>query len=72
MSRDQQRWSSRRPDGMPAFVRKGVVGDWRSLFSPSQAARLLAKCEQRLVGTDLAELWPDVFADARRLAVQSD
>jgi hypothetical protein len=71
MSRDQQRWSSRRPEGMPAFVRKGVVGDWRAHFSPAQTARLLAKCEQRLAGTGLDELWPDVFAEARRLAVQS-
>ena len=31
-SSDQDRWSSARPAGMPAFVRKGVVGDWRKPF----------------------------------------
>src|SRR5690606_36898178 len=32
MSRDQERWSSRRPDSMPPFIRKGIVGDWQSHF----------------------------------------
>jgi hypothetical protein len=65
MRKDQQRWSSRRPDSMPEFVRKGIVGDWQTCFSRSQLARLLARAEERAAGTDLLSLWPDVFAAVR-------
>lgn len=65
MRRDQQRWSSARPDWAPAFVREGRVGDWRSLFTPSQAGALLAKFEDRVGDTACADLWPGVLADAR-------
>ncbi|HSG63623.1 MAG TPA: sulfotransferase domain-containing protein, partial [Gammaproteobacteria bacterium] len=68
MSQDQQRWSSRRPDGMPAFIRKGVVGDWINHFSPVQAQRLLAKADSRLAGSGIEALWPEIFAAARRFA----
>jgi hypothetical protein len=68
MSRDQQRWSSVRPDGMPAFVRRGVVGDWINHFSAAQAARLLEKFDRRLGGLSLEALWPETLAEARRLA----
>jgi len=65
MRRDQQRWSSVRPDWAPAFVRRGGIGDWRSLFTPGQAQALLAQFERRLAGAGLGDLWPDVLADAR-------
>lgn len=68
MRRDQQRWSSRRPDWAPPFVRKGSVGDWRNLFEPSQAARLLAEFDRRLASTPASGLWPDVLAEARSFA----
>jgi len=69
MSRDQQRWSSRRPDGMPAFVRKGVIGDWKNHLSATQAARLLAKSERRLAGTSLEAIWSEVFSEVRRRVI---
>jgi len=65
MRRDQKRWSSKRPDGMPEFVRRGEVGDWRSAFTRAQALRLLAELEARTAGTPAAGLWPDVIASAR-------
>ena len=68
MSRDQQRWSSRRPDDMPAFIRKGVVGDWVNYFAPSQVSRLLEKFDERCEGSGVEALWPDVIAEARRFA----
>jgi hypothetical protein len=60
MRADQDRWSSRRPANMPAFVRKGVVGDWAAQFSPEQARRLAAKLEARTAGTGIERLWPEL------------
>jgi len=71
MREAQQRWSSLRPDWAPAFVRKGVVGDWRSLFSPGQTRALLAKFDRRLGGSGIEALWPDVLADARAYAEEA-
>jgi len=65
MSRNQQRWSSQRPDDMPAFVRKGQVGDWLNYFSPDQACRLADKFDEIAHGTDLKTLWPEVLKMAR-------
>ena len=68
MRKNQQRWSSRRPQGMPAFIRRGVVGDWTSLFTAGQAARLLEKFRVRARGTDLEPLWPGILDQARALS----
>ncbi len=64
MRRDQGRWSSARPADMPAFVRKGDAGDWRSHFSAAQARRLAEKFRARAAGTALEGLWPGLVADA--------
>ena len=50
---------------MPPFVRKGEVGDWRSLFSASQLARLLSRTEAEL-GPVAHALWPGVIEDVRK------
>lgn len=68
MRKDQQRWSSERPHGMPEFVRKGTVGDWVSHFSGDQARRLVEKFSQRTRGTGADELWPDIVEAARHWA----
>jgi hypothetical protein len=68
MSRDQQRWSSTRPAGMPAFIRRGIVGDWVNYFSAAQAARLIDKFEQRLGATDFERLWAGTLERARGIA----
>ena len=67
MRKNQQRWSSRRPEGMPAFIRRGVVGDWTNRFTAGQAARLLEKFRVRISGTDLESLWPEILDQARAL-----
>ena len=64
MRKDQDRWSSARPADMPAFVRKGVVGDWPNLFSPEQVRRLAEKFRTRAAGTAIEELWPGLVANA--------
>ena len=61
MRRDQSRWSSARPADMPAFVRKGVVGDWRNCFSTAQARRLAEKCARHEA---IEALWPGLVANA--------
>lgn len=68
MQRDQQRWSSRRPEWAEAFVRKGAVGGWQQQFSSAMARELLAEFDRRLAGTDLEGLWPDILGDARAFA----
>ena len=42
-----------RKDGCVPFIRKGVVGDWKSMFTPSQTQRLDEKYERRMKTTDL-------------------
>lgn len=64
MSRDQGRWSSARAADMPAFVRKGVVGDWASHLSAEQARRLADKTAARLAGTPAERWWPEIVAAA--------
>jgi hypothetical protein len=64
MRRDQERWSSARPADMPAFVRKGAVGDWRNTFSAEQTRRLAEKLRARWRGTTIADLWPDLLPNA--------
>jgi hypothetical protein len=64
MRRDQGRWSSERPANMPAFVRKGVVGDWRNHFSAEQARRLARRFRERAAGTGIEQLWPGLVAKA--------
>lgn len=65
MRKHQDRWSSRRPKDMPAFVRRGVVGDWINEFSPHQTRRLLDKFVERARGCDLETIWPEILAAAR-------
>lgn len=64
MRRDQARWSSERPANMPAFVRKGVVGDWANHFSSEQARQLAAKFRARMPEAAVEELWPGLVANA--------
>lgn len=68
MRRDQRRWSSERPAGMPEFVRKGIVGDWRTHFSAEQARRLAELFARRTGGQGAYLLWPDIVAEAMSLA----
>ncbi len=65
MRKKQGRWSSRRPEGMPTFIRRGVVGDWSNHFTAAHAGRLLEKFRNRARGTDLESLWPDILDQAR-------
>ena len=64
MRRDQGRWSSERAANMPAFVRKGVAGDWVNHFSSEQARQLVAKFRSRTEGTGIEGLWPGLAANA--------
>lgn len=68
MSSDQQRWSSQRPEAMPPFVRKGIVGDWLNHFTKEQASRLLARLRAAPEANALGELWPQVIAQADAFA----
>lgn len=68
MSREQRRWSSARPAGMPEFVRKGIVGDWRDAFSPEQARRLRDEFARRTGGAGPYGLWPEILADVEAYA----
>jgi hypothetical protein len=64
MAKNQQRWSSARPEGMTAFVRKGIVGDWSTHFTPATMRPLLERAQSRLAGTELAIEWSDLLREA--------
>jgi hypothetical protein len=66
MSRDQRRWSSARPPGMPEFVRKGIIGDWRDTFTREQARRLRDEFASRTGAQGPYTLWPEILADVDR------
>ncbi|XP_064454724.1 sulfotransferase ssu-1-like [Ornithodoros turicata] len=57
---DPSKWSSSRPEGMPAFIRRGVVGDWKNYFTAEQSRRMDEKFEKRLSGTGAENLWSDL------------
>ncbi|MGB3511301.1 MAG: sulfotransferase domain-containing protein [Microcoleaceae cyanobacterium] len=57
MSKNQSRWSSKRPDNMTPFIRKGKVGDWQSHFSVSQTQRLSQKFREITKNTEAENLW---------------
>ena len=66
MSENPERWSSPRSEGRPAFIRKGMVGDWLNQFSPEQTRCLLDKFSKRAQGSDVEALWPEILAAARQ------
>ena len=39
--------------GKPAFLRKGVVGDWKNFLSAEQSAELDRKCAEKLKDTGI-------------------
>ncbi|GBO29082.1 hypothetical protein AVEN_184009-1, partial [Araneus ventricosus] len=41
------------------LVRKGIIGDWRNYFSPTQSARMDQKLKEKFAGTGLLDLWKD-------------
>ncbi|XP_077512424.1 sulfotransferase ssu-1-like [Amblyomma americanum] len=43
------------------LVRKGVVGDWRNQFSPEKITRMKAWIARKTQGSDVMELWNDVY-----------
>ncbi|GFT92081.1 sulfotransferase 1C2 [Nephila pilipes] len=50
------------------IIRKGIIGDWKNYFSPTQNARLEKKFRERTIGTDLGDLWKD---DMNRVLVKN-
>ncbi len=38
-------------DGVPTFLRKGIIGDWKNHFSPEQSARMDALYDDKIKGT---------------------
>ncbi|KAL1468729.1 hypothetical protein MTO96_025218 [Rhipicephalus appendiculatus] len=42
------------------FVRKGLVGDWKSHFNPEQIRRMKDRIVFKTRGSDVMELWKDV------------
>ncbi|CAN7938709.1 unnamed protein product [Ixodes hexagonus] len=45
---------------MTDFVRKGVVGDWKSHFSAEQVRRLKERIASKTRGSDVMDLWKEI------------
>lgn len=45
--------------GQGEFVRKGIVGDWKSYFNTEQIERMKKAIEQKTSGSDVMDLWKD-------------
>lgn len=43
-----------------AFVRKGIVGDWKSHFNEDQLRKLDEKIAEKTKGSDVMNLWKDI------------
>uniref|UniRef100_A0A023GI78 Putative tpa exp: sulfotransferase n=1 Tax=Amblyomma triste TaxID=251400 RepID=A0A023GI78_AMBTT len=43
--------------GGSAFLRKGIVGDWKNCFEPNQIARMKTWIAKKTQGSDVMELW---------------
>jgi hypothetical protein len=72
MQRDQRRWASERSADMPAFVRKGVVGDWQNHFDAKQLERLCDRVDEKDPDGRLRAMWPAIFeAVEQRIAAQA-
>ncbi|XP_054709495.1 sulfotransferase 1C4-like [Uloborus diversus] len=55
--RQTTRLNSNTNSMLPKMLRKGVVGDWKSHFSPEQSKRLNDKFLQKTKGTGMELLW---------------
>ncbi|CAL1268770.1 unnamed protein product [Larinioides sclopetarius] len=42
-----------------SLIRKGIIGDWRNYFSPTQSTRMDQKLKEKFAGTGLLDLWKD-------------
>lgn len=43
-----------------SFVRKGIVGDWRTHFTPELIAKTKTWIKEKTEGTDVMEIWSDI------------
>lgn len=54
----QDKYPGRKDD--MTLTRKGIVGDWRNVFSDEQNRRMNEKIEAKLKGTELLEYWNSI------------
>ncbi|XP_064463342.1 sulfotransferase ssu-1-like [Ornithodoros turicata] len=65
---DPSKWCSARPKGVPGFIRRGVVGDWKNHFAPEQSRRLSEKFVKKLGCTGAGKLWNELEDLQRELS----
>ena len=42
-----------RSNGSPPFMRKGVIGDWKSMFSDEESKQMDVLVAEKMAGTDI-------------------
>jgi hypothetical protein len=56
---DDEREGKPKPDDTIKHIRKGIIGDWTTHFTPQENQEIEKLFFERFAGTQLEEMWKD-------------